>query len=132
MFIVSGEIATGLIFVGHPVHGTKYANKRLRLTKRQKPTILLKRSRWLAHVRAVFKNIFSFRFNSSLLTKAVDRTNMMYGELNIRESRTAFVQGSIDPWHALGITEARTNNTVSIYIDGKFDIKILIVFERKT
>ncbi|VVC45214.1 Alpha/Beta hydrolase fold,Peptidase S28 [Cinara cedri] len=63
-------------------------------------------------------DIFGKSFNLDLLTRAVDRTNMIYGELNIKEDRTIYVQGSIDPWHALGITKTRTNNTVSIYIDG--------------
>jgi len=68
------------------------------------------------------KKIFSFRYNSELLSKAVERTNMMYGELNIRGSRVIYVHGSVDPWHALGITETRTKNTVSIYINGKANV----------
>lgn len=51
---------------------------------------------------------------------------MIYGELNVRESRTIYVHGSIDPWHALGITHTRTNDTISVYINGKFKIIILI------
>lgn len=44
---------------------------------------------------------------------------MMYGELNIREGRVIYVHGSVDPWHALGITQTRAANTVAIYIEGK-------------
>lgn len=48
---------------------------------------------------------FSFRYDSDLLKKSVERTNIMYGELNIRQDRIIFVHGSVDPWHALGVTE---------------------------
>lgn len=42
----------------------------------------------------------------------------MYGELNIKAERIIYVHGSVDPWHALGITHTRTINTVAIYIKG--------------
>lgn len=69
---------------------------------------------------SILKFTFSFRYNSNLLSKAVERTNMMYGELNIREGRVIYVHGSVDPWHALGITQTRLENTVAIYINGKY------------
>lgn len=53
------------------------------------------------------------------MSKAVEKTNRLYGELNIREERIVYVHGSVDPWHALGITKTKTKNTVSIYINGK-------------
>lgn len=43
---------------------------------------------------------------------------MFYGGLDIREDRVIFVHGSVDPWHALGITHARTKNNVAIFING--------------
>lgn len=42
----------------------------------------------------------------------------MYGALNIKESYVIYVHGSVDPWHILGITHSRTENTVTIYING--------------
>lgn len=42
----------------------------------------------------------------------------MYGELNIKENRVIYVHGSVDPWHALGITHTKTKNNVAIYIEG--------------
>lgn len=63
--------------------------------------------------------MFSFRYDSELLSKAVQKTNTVYGELNIREERIVYVHGTVDPWHALGITKTKTKNTVSIYINGK-------------
>jgi len=43
----------------------------------------------------------------------------VFGELDIRASRVIFVHGSVDPWHALGITQARTKNNVAVFINGK-------------
>jgi hypothetical protein len=45
---------------------------------------------------------------------------MMYGELNIREGRVIYVHGSVDPWHALGITHTKVKDNVAIFIQGKF------------
>lgn len=42
----------------------------------------------------------------------------MYGGLNIKENRVIYVHGSVDPWHALGITHTKTKNNVAIYIEG--------------
>lgn len=46
---------------------------------------------------------------------------MMYGALDIKEYRVIYIQGSVDPWHALGITHTKTENTVAIYINGKLN-----------
>lgn len=46
---------------------------------------------------------------------------MVYGELNIRVSRVIFVHGTVDPWHALGITQTRTKNNIAIFINGKYN-----------
>lgn len=55
------------------------------------------------------------------MSGAIERTNMMYGELNIKERRVIYVHGSVDPWHALGITQTKTEYTVAIYINGIYD-----------
>lgn len=57
-----------------------------------------------------------------LLSESIKRTNTMYGELNIRVSRVIFVHGSVDPWHALGITQTRTKNNIAIFINGKYSL----------
>lgn len=44
----------------------------------------------------------------------------MYGELNIKEGRVIYVHGSVDPWHALGITHTKVKDNVAIYIQGNF------------
>lgn len=43
----------------------------------------------------------------------------MYGGLDIEVSNVVFVHGSIDPWHALGITKTQDDKAPAIYIEGK-------------
>lgn len=52
------------------------------------------------------------------LEKAVERTNIIYGALNIPTTRIVFVHGSIDPWHALGITKSMRKESPAVYIKG--------------
>lgn len=47
-------------------------------------------------------------------------TNSNYGALDIAVSRVVFVHGSVDPWHALGITKTQDNDAPAIYIKGIF------------
>lgn len=63
-------------------------------------------------------DIYGKRFDQNLLKHAIDRTNNMYGELKIRATRVMFVHGSIDPWHALGITKSDNPSTPTILIEG--------------
>jgi hypothetical protein len=55
----------------------------------------------------------------TLSTAAIDRTNTFYGGLDIEVSNVVFVHGSIDPWHALGITKTVDQGAPAIYIEGK-------------
>jgi hypothetical protein len=69
------------------------------------------------------------------LNKAIESTNGYYGKTGIATaaSRVIFINGSIDPWHALGLTPnstnfeevAASNNTV-IFIKGKLNYEFLI------
>ncbi|XP_065160833.1 putative serine protease K12H4.7 [Atheta coriaria] len=63
-------------------------------------------------------DIFGMKYNASFLEDAVERTNILYGALNIDVSNVVFVHGSIDPWHALGITKTVNQNAPAIYIEG--------------
>lgn len=66
-----------------------------------------------------FSQFFSFRFNGSLLANGVDRTNIIYGALKPTTTNVLFVHGSIDPWHALGLTETNEKQPQpTIYIQG--------------
>lgn len=68
------------------------------------------------------EDIFGSKYNTDFLNTAVDRTNTMYGALNIEATNIVFVHGSIDPWHALGITKTLNQGAPAIYINGTYHI----------
>ncbi|XP_054258619.1 putative serine protease K12H4.7 [Macrosteles quadrilineatus] len=63
-------------------------------------------------------DIFGKSFTKDLLDRAVYRSNAMYGGLDLQATRVVYVHGSIDPWHALGITKTRIPQSPAIYING--------------
>lgn len=64
------------------------------------------------------EDIFGSKFNMKFLNSGIQRTNIFYGGYDIEVSRVVFVHGSIDPWHALGITKSLSENAQAIYING--------------
>lgn len=64
------------------------------------------------------KDIFGPRYTASFLNGAVGRTNIIYGALDIEVTNVVFVHGSVDPWHALGITVTRDHGAPAIFIKG--------------
>ncbi|CAO1329149.1 unnamed protein product [Diamesa hyperborea] len=65
------------------------------------------------------QDIFGKKFNQNSLINAVDRTNINYGALKPTTTNVLYVHGSIDPWHALGLTETSfTQPQPTIYIEG--------------
>lgn len=49
----------------------------------------------------------------------IDETNVMYGGADPQSTNVVFVNGSIDPWHALSILTSNPNfNITAIYIEG--------------
>lgn len=63
-------------------------------------------------------DIFGPRFNEALLKRAVQDTNTYYGSTDIKASNIVFVHGSVDPWHAMGITNTSESGLEAIYIEG--------------
>ncbi|KAG7189468.1 hypothetical protein KM043_017163 [Ampulex compressa] len=63
-------------------------------------------------------DLFGARYNMQLLQSGVEHTNMFNGGLNIKVTNVAFVHGSHDPWHVLGITNSSNPRAPSIYIEG--------------
>ncbi|XP_063393399.1 putative serine protease K12H4.7 [Cydia fagiglandana] len=63
------------------------------------------------------QDIFGKKFNKKFVNAAAAWTNNYYGSLDISASRVVFVHGSVDPWHALGVTTPR-DNAPAIYIHG--------------
>jgi hypothetical protein len=64
------------------------------------------------------KMMFVCRYDARQVVRGVKRTNTIYGGLQIQASRVVFVHGSIDPWHALGITHTIKHDSPAIYIRG--------------
>lgn len=59
-----------------------------------------------------------YRYNEHLLNSSVERTNTLYGALNLEVTNVVYVHGSIDPWHILGITKSDNPEAPAIYING--------------
>lgn len=61
-------------------------------------------------------DIYGPNFNESQIEKTVNFTNGYYGGKNFQGSRVVFVNGAIDPWHALSITTDPPNNNTAIFL----------------
>ncbi|XP_061574763.1 thymus-specific serine protease isoform X2 [Cololabis saira] len=57
-----------------------------------------------------------YNISAEQVAEAVAQTNEYYGGYNIRSSRIVFPNGSIDPWHALGITEDIAADLPAVFI----------------
>ena len=53
----------------------------------------------------ICSDVYGPKYNALLLEHGIQRSNYMYGAKNIKVSNVVFVHGSIDPWHAMGITQ---------------------------
>ncbi|KAL4717657.1 hypothetical protein ACJJTC_000806 [Scirpophaga incertulas] len=65
------------------------------------------------------QDVFGKKYDKKFLQNSIDWTNTEYGGLNYTVNHVIFVQGTIDPWHALGITYS--NNPIdmpALYIKG--------------
>ncbi|XP_039985788.1 thymus-specific serine protease [Xiphias gladius] len=59
-----------------------------------------------------------YNVSAEQLAEAVAQTNEYYGGYEIRSSRIVFPNGSIDPWHALGITQDIAPDLPAVFITG--------------
>uniref|UniRef100_A0A0A9XTD3 Putative serine protease K12H4.7 n=1 Tax=Lygus hesperus TaxID=30085 RepID=A0A0A9XTD3_LYGHE len=64
------------------------------------------------------KDIYGEDFDSNRLNQGTKRSNLMYGQVNIKVSRVVFVQGSLDPWHVLGVYKSTNPEAPAILING--------------
>ena len=55
-----------------------------------------------------------------MLNNGVKRTNILYGGKNLKVTRVVFVNGNIDPWHALGIINDLNKDSPAIFINGMY------------
>ncbi|CAH2210376.1 jg613, partial [Pararge aegeria aegeria] len=56
-------------------------------------------------------------FDSVFVNAGAEWTNKVFGGLNIPAVRVAYVHGSVDPWHALGMTTTQDNDAPAIFIE---------------
>ncbi|XP_035768122.1 thymus-specific serine protease [Neolamprologus brichardi] len=59
-----------------------------------------------------------YNISAEQVAEAVTQTNEYYGAYDIRSSRIVFPNGSIDPWHALGVTQDISADLPAIFIKG--------------
>ncbi|XP_063840120.1 putative serine protease K12H4.7 [Scylla paramamosain] len=64
------------------------------------------------------QDIFGPRFTENLVLSGIKRTNTLYGGRDLKVTRVVFINGAIDPWHALGITTDLSTSAPAIYING--------------
>lgn len=60
-----------------------------------------------------------YNVSAEQVAEAVAQTNEYYGGYDIRSARIVFPNGSIDPWHALGITKDITPDLPAVFIKGE-------------
>ncbi|MGH0146958.1 UNVERIFIED_CONTAM: hypothetical protein FKN15_051254 [Acipenser sinensis] len=63
-------------------------------------------------------DIYGSSFSAASVADAVLQTNENYGGYDITSSRIVFPNGSIDPWHMLGITKDINDDLPAIFIKG--------------
>lgn len=63
-------------------------------------------------------DIFDPQFNATNIQNGIDQTNTNYGGYGIASSKIIFPNGSIDPWHALGIIKDVTSSEQAVFIEG--------------
>ncbi|XP_008585058.1 PREDICTED: putative serine protease K12H4.7 [Galeopterus variegatus] len=64
-------------------------------------------------------DIFGPEFNGVSMAQAVQSTNEFYGGRNITGSKIIFPNGSIDPWHALGIIKNISEELPAVFMEGE-------------
>jgi len=63
-------------------------------------------------------DLFGPKFDIDLINKGIEDTNTYYGGTDIQVTNTVFVHGSVDPWHAMGITSTSKSGMEAIFIEG--------------
>lgn len=64
------------------------------------------------------QDIFNPTFNADLIQHGINRTNQNYGGYALKVTKVVFPNGSVDPWHALGIVKDLGPDATAIFIDG--------------
>jgi hypothetical protein len=62
------------------------------------------------------EDIYGPKYNDNLLERGINFTNAFYGAEGFSGTRVLFVNGAIDPWHALSFTKDPPNNNTAIFL----------------
>ena len=62
----------------------------------------------------------AYNIDPPSVVAAVIATNAYYGgrDIPMNVTKIVFPNGSIDPWHALGITSSISNSLIAVFIEG--------------
>ncbi|XP_064614979.1 putative serine protease K12H4.7 [Liolophura sinensis] len=78
-------------------------------------------------------DIFGPKFNKEFLSAGIQATNMNYGGRLLNLTNIVYINGAVDPWHALGFTEGSqaifikgTAHCANMYPDSSDDPKQLV------
>lgn len=72
-------------------------------------------------------DVFDKRFNTAFLNAAVQETNAQYGGFGLKVTQVVFVNGAVDPWHALGMISDLNPESPAIFIKGKTCLSVYTV-----
>ncbi|WAR11956.1 TSSP-like protein [Mya arenaria] len=64
------------------------------------------------------QDIYNKSLDASTVYENVRDTNRYYGGRGIAITKVVFPNGSIDPWHAMGVTQNISSEATAIYIEG--------------
>lgn len=64
------------------------------------------------------EDFYGQEYDTDFLSESIKETNDFYGALRPKTSNVIYVHGSIDPWHALGLTASNNTELPIIYIEG--------------
>ncbi|XP_052130437.1 putative serine protease K12H4.7 isoform X1 [Frankliniella occidentalis] len=64
------------------------------------------------------KDLFGDAYDESVVTAAIDRSNLVFGDRKPDVTNVIFVNGNIDPWHALGILSDVSSLAPAVLVDG--------------
>lgn len=82
------------------------------------PNSLFGQSIFLETFERICRDAYTEGFTSQQIANNVAATNNYYGGKAMTETRVVNVHGSLDPWHALGITQSKSQLQPAIYIIG--------------
>ncbi|KAJ1523373.1 hypothetical protein ONE63_001240 [Megalurothrips usitatus] len=72
----------------------------------------------LAYDYQLCKDIFGDAYDKAVVDGGVRRSNIVFGERHPDVTNVIFVNGDIDPWHALGILEDVSPQAPAAFVDG--------------